>query len=55
MTSVEIEVTIRKVDGKWEIRVSGVSSGCEVNFGDGDNGNVKWFLDASRFKPVLIR
>ena len=38
--------------GRWEITVTGVTSGAVVNYGDGDTGSVTFYLDASRFTPV---
>jgi len=40
-------------DGKWVIRVKGVTSGAVIHGGDGDNMEIEFKLDASRFHPVI--
>jgi hypothetical protein len=49
----EVRVYVHEKDGKYEIRVTGVTSGARVNFGDGDSGSIVFDLDASRFYPVV--
>lgn len=53
---VEKEVRIRKFkeDGKWVIRVSGVTSGFTVHT-ETDDSSIEFRFDASRFEPVIKR
>lgn len=40
-------------EGKWVIRVSGVTSGAIIHGGDGDNMTIEFKLDPTRFHPVV--
>lgn len=37
----------------WEIIISPIQSGCEIHFGDGDDGAITFKLDASRYTPYF--
>ena len=55
-TKCIVKITKTKtIDGKWLVRLSGVSSGCEVHFGDGDDGSIVFYFDANRFEPTIVR
>lgn len=50
----EVGIHVSKPSGgKWEIRITGVTSGAVIHFGDGDTGALVFHLDASRFYPLL--
>lgn len=51
------EIRIEKYlsQGKWIIRIFGVTSGVKIHGGDGDDMNIEFKLDADRFEPVIIK
>lgn len=55
VTKHEVKITKRldRSTGKWIVRISGITSGFEVDGGDGDNMAIRFHLDASRFEPVI--
>jgi len=54
MEHKEVEVSKHKNNrtGKWEIRVSGITSGFVVHT-ESDNSSIVFQFDASRFNPIV--
>lgn len=53
MEKCVVTITRRDTERYHEIYVNGVTSGMEVNFGDGDIGSIKFRFDKSRFNVVV--
>ena len=54
-STVPIKTSIRKEDGKYVVRIQGVTSGFVVHGGDGDNMTIEFKFDASRFSPYFTK
>lgn len=44
-----------ETEGYWVVTVSGITSGCIVHGGTGDNMTIEFRFDAHRFKPYIDR
>jgi len=54
----KVEVRIYRImgdDGKWTVRVKGISSGFKVHGGYPDDMSIEFKFDASRFEPIIIK
>ena len=52
---IRLTISYNEKTEKYEVRVMGVTSGCELHFGDGDIGSISWQFDAHRFEPYIER
>jgi len=53
MENPEISLEKRLEDGKWRVRIKGITSGFVVHLNDCDEGVIDLFFDATRFNPIL--
>jgi len=51
---VDIKISKNKEQGKWIVRVHGVTSGFTVHTSD-DDSTIEFAFDASRFEPFIIK
>jgi len=56
MEQVEVRVyRIMDSDGKWIVRVHGISSGFKVHANDSDNLSIEFKFDSTRFEPIIVK